>query len=95
MGTYIVWCEDLGQEQSDGKKLAEAGPREAAQEWARWQDHSSAEYSIVGGAEMVVSVYDEGSGDRTHWRVTGEAVPEYRARPVTPKDAIRGRSAHA
>lgn len=88
MGRYTVWCEDLGQEQSDGKKFAEGGPREAATEWARWNDWNSAEYAIVGGKDAEVCVYDEHSGAVSRWTVSGEAVPQYRARPATSNASV-------
>lgn len=84
MGTYTVWCEDLGQEQRDGKRFAEGGPREAAAEWARWSDWHSADFSIVGGQDAEVCVYDERTGAVSRWTVSGESVPEYRARPAKP-----------
>ncbi len=82
MGLYLVWCEELGQKQNDGKQFAEAGPREAAQEWARWQDWHSAEFSIVGGREVDVHVEHLDNGNRTRWRVTGKSVPEYSAKVI-------------
>ena len=84
MGTYIVWCPGYGQEQSDGKRFAEGGPREAASEWAQWHDQHSAEYGIASGRDTEVCVYDERTGAVTTWAVRGEAVPTYWARPVTP-----------
>lgn len=80
MGRYIVWCPDIGQEQEDGAKVTARCPQTAAQEWADWQDRRSAEYSIVGGTDVTVTVLDINSGERRDWIVSGESVPIYRAR---------------
>lgn len=88
MGTYTVWCEHLGQEQSDGKRFSEGGPREAATAWAQWHDQHSAEYGIASGRETEVCVYDERTGAVSFWTVRGEAVPTYWARPVKPNAGL-------
>lgn len=62
------------------RRLADA--QDAAEWWAEEWDQDSAEYAIVAQRdEPVVTVEDLKTGERSHWRVQGEAVPQYRASP--------------
>lgn len=84
MAKYRVWCKELGHATpEDGKLLATGRPQEAAQEWARWYDLSTTEFSIVGGRPMTVFVDDVVTGSRSKWQVAGRPVPEYCARAIT------------
>ncbi len=76
-----MWCPDLGQSDADGRWIEAGGPHTATEEWARWHDYSSAEYSIVGGKVYEVIVRDE-DGNEGRYAVEGESVPHYRTRAV-------------
>ena len=64
MGTYVVWCPDLGQDQEDGATIPATDPADAAEGWAEWHDRSSAEYRISSGREEIVIVRDVETGEQ-------------------------------
>lgn len=78
MKTYAVWCPDFGSERSDARHFKAIDHEDAACQWAKREDRASAEYSIVGGASMVVMV-SEGDDQAREFTVSGEAAPYYRA----------------
>jgi len=82
MGTYVVWCPDMGQEQEDGATIPATDPADAAEGWAEWYDRNSAEYCISSGREKIVIVRDIATGRQSEWIVRGESVPYYTAQPV-------------
>lgn len=56
---------------------------EAAEKWAAWEDHHSAEYSIVGGRdEPTVAVTPIDGGETKRFKLSGEAVPHYHAKAL-------------
>ena len=79
--TYRVWCPDRGATKEDGLRILAYDPEIAATKWAEWDDASSADYSIVGGAPAEVLVAEDRDGAPEHrFTVTGESCPTYRAR---------------
>lgn len=82
MPKFKVWCHDeRGQDESDARVIDAYGADEAAREWARRDDSSSAEYSIASGWDLHVTVRDEQGADAI-FLVSGEAIPQYYARPA-------------
>lgn len=82
MATFKVWCHDeRDQDESEARVIEAYAPEEAAREWARRDDSSSAEYHIANGWDMHVTVRDESGVDQI-FLVSGEEVPHYYARPV-------------
>ena len=86
---YLVWRED--SERDDAKRVTANYPEQAAREWAEWADSWGADYTIVGGqAERVfVALYEDGS-EPEMFEVSGESMPAYSAKAVTPNDKLRG-----
>ena len=89
---WRVWRSDEPDGEAEAVSFAEKpcpwlnrrlhDAQEAAEWWAETDDQNSAEYAIVAQRdEPVVTVEDRQTGKRSHWRVQGEAVPEYRAHP--------------
>ncbi len=81
MSTFTVWCPERDQDFEDGRSFDAYDPEMAAEKWAEYDDAYSAEYSIVGGQEVTVTVRDE-SGQDSSFVVSGEAEPVYFARQV-------------
>lgn len=84
MENYIAWCEELGQDEEDGRKFNAYDAEAAARMWAGWHDHKSAEYAIASGSGSgtVVTVKEIESGLIEKYSVSGEAVPSYYASKV-------------
>ncbi|WP_061959859.1 hypothetical protein [Cupriavidus pauculus] len=81
MAKFTVWNPETG-DADDGKVFEAFDDECAAEQWAAREDSWSAEYLIVSGRdEPVVHVKDE-HGNVTRFKVTGESVPTYYARPV-------------
>ena len=77
--TWSVWCEELGGTEDDAKKIQARDTEEAAKRWARDHD-SGGDYEIVGGAEYVVCVREDGLDEKvSKFTVRGETVPAYYA----------------
>jgi hypothetical protein len=86
MAAYRAWCPDYGQDESDGR-LRPAhhfeGPKDVAEQCARWFDIDSGDYSIAGGGETVrVLVRNLDTNEITKWDVRGEMDPQYSAVPA-------------
>lgn len=84
MGKYWIWSDDLGQDEGCARAVSANSTESAVTEWAERQDARSADYTIVGGQEVIATVRDCDTGEVSQWIVTGESVPLYRAREVTP-----------
>lgn len=82
MPKFKVWCHDeRGQDESEARVIDAHAADEAAREWARRDDSSSAEYRIASGWDLHVTVRDAHGVDLI-FLVSGEAVPHYYARPA-------------
>jgi len=85
---YVVTCKDLGHESiHDGRVFSATDYDDAAIQWARDEDHRSADYWIVGGQHAHVTVTPiDGEfnpvGEDKDMIVYGESVPVYTARLV-------------
>ena len=79
---WLVWQPDGGQEENDAEKVRARTPAEAAEKWAEWDDHRSADYSIVGGSNATVCVRRADGGEVLRYVVSGESVPSYSAKMV-------------
>lgn len=86
MEKFTVWCPEHGSSFEDGRQFEAVDAEMAAEEWAAWEDAWSAEYTIVGGGEKTVIVRGEDGQEQT-FTVTGESVPQYRARRVASQAA--------
>jgi hypothetical protein len=82
MANYRAWSEEIGQDEEDGLLIDAWDEEMAACQWAKTYEQRQAEYSIVSGTDMVVTVKDIKSGETSDYTVSGEAVPSYRARKV-------------
>ena len=80
--SFLVWCPDYGQTESDAWRIEAGDAGDAAEEWAELDDCDSAEYSIVSGKDQTVTVKSCADGSVTSWRVRGEAQPVYYAHEV-------------
>ena len=80
--TWRVWCPDLDGDEDDARTFAALDAQDAAQEWADWEDRTSAEYLIVGGTDREVHVRGP-DGQVTRWLVSGRSEAAYYAREVT------------
>ena len=78
---FRVWSTERGQTKEDGLRIVAYDAEMAAVRWAEWDDASSADYTIVGGtpAEVVVAE-DRDEAPEHRFIVSGESVPQYRAR---------------
>lgn len=77
---YTVWCPDHGETSpEEGKVLYAFDAGEAAEEWAKWTDWTSAEYMIAKGEGTDVVVQDH-TGRRHQFTVSGEQTVVYTAR---------------
>lgn len=80
---YLVWRED--SDRDDAKRVKGSYPEQAARNWAEWADAWGADYTIVGGqAEQVFVALDEDGSESEMFEVSGETMPVYCARSVTP-----------
>lgn len=81
--TYLVWCPSRGATKEDGRRILAYCPGYAVERWAEWDDASSADYPIVGGTPLEVLVAEEAMGAvEQRFVVSGESVPQYRAKEV-------------
>ena len=63
-----------------GRRLFDA--QDAAEYWAQEHDQNTGDYNIVAQNDVpVLTVEDRETGERSQWKVEGEAVPQYYARP--------------
>ncbi len=79
---WLVWCPYSYQDEANARKIRASDARAAAENWAHEDDHSSAEYRIVGGQDATVCVKAVDSDKVQRFIVSGEAVPSYTARAV-------------
>lgn len=84
--TYQVWQPDRDETRDDARTIKAHDPQAAAEEWARRDDRSGAEYRIVEGNDVVVAVAHDGSDEYSTYYVHGETVASYTAREVRSKD---------
>lgn len=78
---YIVWVPENGEQRSDGQRIKALDHEDAAKVWAHWKDTHGAEYLIVGGQAVNVSVAEAFAGSEVkRFVVTGRAEPVYSAR---------------
>jgi len=83
MGTqFDAWCPELGQKPEDAKTIKAFDAELAASAWADWHDAYTAEFSIVGGTEICVSVREHGKETIQEFTVYGEMERVYRCRRV-------------
>lgn len=80
MTEYVVWNPSNGQTQEDGRHIDAHCARSAVEQWAQHDDAESADYTIVAGSPAEVMVSDCDGGEPERYSVSGESVPEYRAR---------------
>jgi hypothetical protein len=86
MAKFTAWCPETGDFE-DGKVFDAYSAEEAAEKWAAREDSWGAEYLIVGGrSEPIVHVRSEGGAEQ-RFKVRGEAVPAYYARPLAAAEA--------
>lgn len=78
MKEYTVWNPDQGETKEDGRVIQARDAIKACELWAERDDYESAEYSIVGGEDVILMV-EMGDGSIRSAHVTGEAVPTYYA----------------
>lgn len=82
---FKVWCQDRGSTEDDARQIEAFDAEAAAEKWAEWDDHHSADYLIIGGTPATVCVRD---GDKVRtFTVHGEPAPHYHARELTPERA--------
>lgn len=83
---YLVWCPEYEETEEMATVVATeppfVSPRDAVERWAR--DHDQYwDYHIIRGNDVVVHVQPLADyRPITRWKVHGETVPEYHARPV-------------
>lgn len=78
---YIVWVPENGEKRADGQRINALDHEDAAKVWAQWKDAHGAEYRIVGGQAVTVSVAEAFAGAEVkRFVVTGRAEPVYSAR---------------
>jgi hypothetical protein len=83
-----VWCPDDDEQPEDGRVFHATDAQYAAEMWAEADDCESAEYRIVAGSEVTVHVCREDDYvaafadeyDVQRFIVSGESVPQYRAK---------------
>jgi len=80
MSAFLCWKKDV-ETIEDAECFEAVDAAEAAEMWAEHSDKSSAEYGVIGGGEVVVTVSQRGFRART-FRVGGELVESYVAREV-------------
>lgn len=83
---FIVWCPEDGETEEDGRPIKAFDFDMAAKEWAEIDDSHCADYRIVGGMDVTVTVKDIESGSIVSFLVSGETVAMYRARPVKAQE---------
>lgn len=83
---YVVWNPEHG-DREDGREIESHSAEAAVRAWAERDDAESADYLIVRGNDATVQVWD-GERERTYI-VSGESVPEYRARLVVVVGALK------
>jgi hypothetical protein len=76
---WWVWDADDGETREDACKYYGILPERAVEKWAENRDNQG-DYTIVGGHTAVVCVVKDGKENPIKVEVTGETVPEYRAR---------------
>jgi len=87
---FKVWCPARGERIEDAEDVATFSHSQAAENWADRIDFTSAEFRIVGGSPCIVHVALSDGSDVRRFKVSGEAVREYRAKPLPgPKGEIK------
>lgn len=79
---YLVWRED--ESRDEAIRILAVDAAGAVEEWAEWDDRTSAEYAIVGRGDSarVFAAQDEPGSVPELFEVYGEAVPVYSASKV-------------
>lgn len=80
MGKYRIWCPDRDKHEENGTIVEQSCAPAAAEKWAEMEDWYSADFVIVGGQTVEVTVRDLTTGEQSEWTVSGESVPHYFAR---------------
>ncbi|MFW4070643.1 hypothetical protein ACKLK6_14845 [Klebsiella pneumoniae] len=83
MNTYLVWCPEEGEEREDAREFEARDASEAAQVWVEHDDSWSADYHIVSGISEPVVCVALSDGPAERFRVSGECVAQYYARPLS------------
>ena len=78
----LPWRVFVDDDETDGHVMTASDPQEAAEEWARHHDWSSAEYDIVSGRSEPTVTVEARDGTRSRWQVRGESTPSYFATRV-------------
>ena len=78
---YQVWCPENGQDESDSCAFEAFDAELAAAYWGDWYDCYGADYTIAGGADVVVCVRDE-DGTTVRVTVSGRTERAYSSRLV-------------
>ena len=81
MDEYIIWRPENGQTKEDGRKIKALCVEYAVQDWAQREDCEGADYLIVSGQDARVMVCN--GHEEREYIVSGESVPQYRARIAT------------
>lgn len=83
---FIVWCPEDGETEEDGRPIKAFDSSLAAQEWAKIDDSHSADYRIVGGTDVTVTVKDVASDRIVNFLVSGETVAIYHASVIRAQE---------
>ena len=78
---WDVWDPEEGDRAEWGSPWHAIDAETAAERWAEGED-GGGDYSIVGGADVVVCVAKVGSDEVKRFNVSGEVVPEYSAEVI-------------
>ena len=76
---YRVWVPDRDQTEADAREVQATDHFDAVERWAWWDDHSSADFSIIGGepATVMVRAMMHNPPSPAHKViVSGETVPQ-------------------
>lgn len=79
MNTYLVWCPDLGEDESEGRAFDADDSEDAAIQWAVWKDEDSGENAIANGGNCRLMVRNLEVRALYAMRTYGEWVPFYYA----------------
>lgn len=87
--TFKVWNPGQGETEKDADTVAGDGARDAAELWAEDEDARDSEFPILEGETPTVHVLHRDGPERgkiERFRVSGEFVPTYHARPLDEPD---------
>lgn len=88
---WLVWRPEYGESEDDARLVMAPSAEAAAADFGEHDDSHSADYTIVGGTDVLMCVRratDDGApvGELVErFMVSGETVPQYRARKAPEK----------